>query len=99
MKEVIEKYLIKLNKPNISSLSDEQVKNFFVKGLGGKISTWSSLIALDAIKNNNISNEIVVNSMRKAMELKTNFICCFKDNESANIELYSHDKGGWFVKP
>ena len=99
MNEEVDKYLKEIQLTSIGQMSDEQIMDFFVKGYGGKDSKWSALVALTAVKNNELKIVDVVKSMKKAIADNTIFKCCYIENESARGIESLPSESGWILSP
>jgi len=99
MKELISKYLNKLNVLNVEDLNDEQVFNFFRKEHIGTPISFSCMAVDFAIETGAFTKKEIIRSMRKALSEGELFHCAYIEGESAIGKDGIPDKYGWYIKP
>lgn len=98
MNELVDWYLKRCNVSTIDELSNEQAMRFLLDEHLGKQAKWYALAAQSAIKRDNLSEEVVIESIKKSMKTGKKFICGFIEHGIPN-ENYRPKKTGWFVEP
>lgn len=98
MKEYVDRYLKLCNVSTIDELSNEQVLRFLLDEHLDKPSKWYAFSAQAALKDGSLTEESIVQSIKKSMKIGKRFRCCYIENESANGEYFPR-KSGWILEP